>query len=99
MPSGLKDRRESRRRRRVRLPRAPGCMPLPAAVAREVVLEHAARAVLAHVEERASAADADKSYSLARARQRGELVRHRAKSYHGGLTPARARDRAVPAHR
>jgi hypothetical protein len=84
--SGLRDRRESRRRRRVRLPPAPGRVLLAATVAREMVLEHAPGAVLAHVEERASAADAEKSDSLARARQRGEKVHHRAQSYHGGLT-------------
>ena len=74
-------------------------MLLAAARACIVVLEHATRAVLTHVEERASAADAEKSDSLARPRQPCELVRHCAQRYHGGLTPARARDRAAPAHR
>ena len=51
-------------------------MLLPAPRAGEVVLEHSARAVLADVEERASASDAEEGKALARARERGQLVRH-----------------------
>src|SRR5258705_13729367 len=50
--------------RPIRLPPAPGGVLLAAPPARKVVLELAAGAVLAHVEERASAADAEESDAL-----------------------------------
>ena len=46
-------------------------MLLPAPRAGEVVLEHSARAVLADVEERASASDAEEGEALMRGMERG----------------------------
>jgi len=52
-------------------------MLLTASVAGEVVLEDAAHAGLAYVEERVAAADAEESAALPRTRQGAEMVPHR----------------------